>query len=208
MNNDMQSSLYVLLQRAREGNRAEQDRLFQACRNYLDLVARAQLETWMQAKADASDLVQQTLLEAHRDFHRFEGHTEGEWLAWLRKILANNAGDFIRRFRQTSKRSIKREISLTPFNEDSQPLPWEPKDQGQSPSALVMQRELEIQLADAVAELPEDYREVILLRNLQRLPFDQVAQRMGRSRPAVQMLWMRAIRKLQECLNSDQDQTV
>ena len=55
-------------------------------------------------------------------------------------------------------------------------------------------------MADALAQLPDDHREVIVLRNLQRLPFDAVAQRMGRSRPAVQMLWMRAIRKLQHTL--------
>ena len=48
--------------------------------------------------------------------------------------------------------------------------------------------------------MPPDYQEVIMLRNLQRLPFNEVAQRMERSRPAVQMLWMRAIRRLQEAL--------
>jgi RNA polymerase sigma-70 factor (ECF subfamily) len=55
-----------------------------------------------------------------------------------------------------------------------------------------------LQLADAIAGLPEDYQEVIVLRNLQRLPFDEVARRMGRSRPAAQMLWMRALRRLRE----------
>ena len=55
----------------------------------------------------------------------------------------------------------------------------------------------------ALAELSPDYQEVILLRNLERLPFDEVAQRMGRSRPAVQMLWMRAIRKLREMMGEE-----
>jgi RNA polymerase sigma-70 factor (ECF subfamily) len=63
-----------------------------------------------------------------------------------------------------------------------------------------MQKELQLQVADAVSRLPEDYQEVVILRNLQQLPFDEVAERMGRSRPAAQMLWMRAIRKLQEIL--------
>ena len=52
--------------------------------------------------------------------------------------------------------------------------------------------------------LPADYQEVILLRNLERLPFNEVAERMNRSRPAVQMLWMRAIRKLQAAMEEQQ----
>jgi RNA polymerase sigma-70 factor (ECF subfamily) len=67
-----------------------------------------------------------------------------------------------------------------------------------------LQKELQLQVADAVAQLPDDYQEVIILRNLQQLPFDEVALQMGRSRPAVQMLWTRAIRKLQEVLNQGQ----
>ncbi len=64
--------------------------------------------------------------------------------------------------------------------------------------AKCSRQELELQLSDAITELPDDYQEVIVLRNLERLPFDQVAERMHRSRPAVQMLWMRAIRTLRE----------
>ena len=66
-----------------------------------------------------------------------------------------------------------------------------------------MRLEREFQVADALTRLPEDYQEVIVLRNLERLPFEEVAQRMGRSRPATQMLWMRAVRKLQEELGRD-----
>ena len=61
-----------------------------------------------------------------------------------------------------------------------------------------MQLDTELRVTAALAELPPDYQEVIVLRNLQRLSFNEVAERMDRSRPAVQMLWMRAIRKLQE----------
>ncbi|MEN6493352.1 MAG: sigma-70 family RNA polymerase sigma factor, partial [Thermoguttaceae bacterium] len=63
----------------------------------------------------------------------------------------------------------------------------------------------ELRVAAALAQLPPDYQEVILLRNLQRLSFNEVADRMGRSRPAVQMLWMRAIKKLQEEMGNDEE---
>ena len=86
-----------LLAKARAGDAAARDRLFAHCRDYLGLAARARVEASLRAKVDASDLVQQTLLEAHRGFTKFQGATEAEWLAWLRRILEHNAADFVRR---------------------------------------------------------------------------------------------------------------
>src|SRR5258708_29578255 len=192
-----------LLQKARDGDDAARDRLFVVCRNYVSIVARAEMASWLKAKVDASDLVQQTLLEAHRGMANFRGTTEAEWLGWLRQILAHNAGDFVRRFHGVEKRCVSREVSLSPADE-SDHAAFQPSDGGPSPSQLLMQKELQLQVADAVAQLPEDYQEVVILRNLQQLPFDEVALQMGRSRPAVQMLWTRAIRKLQEVLNQGQ----
>ena len=189
----------VLLARARQGDEAQRDRLFEACRSYLILLARTQVESWVQAKADASDLVQQTLLEAHRGFDRFEGRTEAEWLAWLRRILSHNAADLVRRYRGTSKRQARREVSLRHPSDDSQAggAP-EPAGRELSPSQQLVVRDRDLQIAAALDRLSADHREVIVLRNLQRLPFDEVAEQMGRTRPAVQMLWARAIKKLQE----------
>ncbi|MEE3366723.1 MAG: sigma-70 family RNA polymerase sigma factor, partial [Planctomycetota bacterium] len=76
----------------------------------------------------------------------------------------------------------------------------DPSDPADTPSQMVLQQENEIQLAEAVSRLDEDYQEVILLRTVQRLSFNEVADRMDRSRPAVQMLWLRALRKLKDLL--------
>jgi RNA polymerase sigma-70 factor (ECF subfamily) len=190
-----------LLVRARGEHPSDLGRLFASCRNYLALLARAQVESWMQAKVDASDLVQQTLLEAYRDFGHFRGTTEAEWLAWLRRILAHNAANFIRYYRGTDKRQARREVAIAPPADSAGGTgALEPADHGESPSEQLLRKERELQVADALAQLSEDHRDVIVLRNLERLPFEEVAQRMGRSRPAVQMLWMRAIHKLQEVL--------
>jgi RNA polymerase sigma-70 factor (ECF subfamily) len=192
------STLVELLDRARSGDEGARDELFRKCRNYVGVVARAHVENSLRRKVDASDLVQQTLLEAHRGFAQFRGSTPEQWLAWLRRILVHNAADFVRHYWQTDKRQQRREIPLRAGPAGSScVVGWEPADPGESPSALVMQREREIELADGIAGLSEDHREVIVLRSLERLPFDEVARRMGRSRPAVQMLWMRAIRSLQ-----------
>jgi RNA polymerase sigma-70 factor (ECF subfamily) len=193
-------SISELLARARTMDPRELDALFAQCRNYLGIVARAQVEGWLRAKVDASDLVQQTMLEAYRDFHKFRGQTEAEWLAWLRQILTHNAANFIRHYRGTAKRQAQREVPLAAPSDQSAAPRNDPADSAESPSQQLMRKEREWQVADALALLTPDHREVILLRNLQRLSFDEVAQRMERSRPAVQMLWMRAIQKLQQLM--------
>ncbi len=193
-----------MLQGARQGDGDCRERLFALCRSYLGLVARSQVETWLRRKVDASDLVQETMLEAYRDFERFDGCTEKEWLAWLRKILDHNAADFVRRYRGTAKRAAGREVPFRDPNDSAPRGAPEPAAPEATPSQEVLRLDTELRLAAAVAELPSDYQEVILLRNLQRLSFNEVAQRMGRSRPAVQMLWMRAIRRLQTVLEGEQ----
>ncbi|HEY2146755.1 MAG TPA: sigma-70 family RNA polymerase sigma factor [Pirellulales bacterium] len=192
-------SLSQLLTQARAGDAAARDRLFAACRNYLAVVARAEVGSWLRAKVDASDLVQQTLLDAHRGLANFRGQSEAEWLGWLRQILSHNAADFVRHYGEAAKRKAAREVPLaTADSQQTNPMRFEPAAAIETPSEMLMRRETELQLADAIAALPEDYQEVIVLRNLQRLPFDEVARRMSRSRPAAQMLWMRAIRSLRE----------
>ncbi len=97
MENHPPSEMIVLLNLARSGDQEAQDRLFELCRNYISIIARAQIGTWLQTKVDASDLVQQTLLDAHRGMNDFRGASEGEWLGWLRQILNNNTTDYIRK---------------------------------------------------------------------------------------------------------------
>lgn len=191
-------SITDLLERARH-EPAELDRLFGQCRNYLAVMARAHVERRLQAKVDASDLVQQTLLEAYRDFRNFRGGTEAEWLAWLKRILVHNAANFVRHWQTTGKREARREVPIGPADSNAAPRP-EPADSGESPSQALLRKERALLVADAVAQLPPDYQEVINLRNLQRLPFQEVAERMNRSRPAVQMLWLRALNQLQQIL--------
>ena len=195
-----------LIAGARCGDDACRDRLFGLCRSYLGFAARAQVESWLRVKVDASDLVQQTMLEAHRDFEKFQGHTEQEWLGWLRRILAHNVSDFIRRYKGTAKRRIQKEV---PFRDPNVSGPAqgapEPASPTRTPSQEFALLDDGLRVTEVLGSLTPDYQEVIVLRNLERLPFNEVAERMGRSRPAVQMLWMRAIKKLQEALGEEED---
>lgn len=197
-----QSHIEELIHRARAGDQTAENELLQKCRTYVSVIARSQIEGWMRTKFDASDLVQQTLLEAHQGINNFKGETEAEWLGWLRGILNHNTLDFARKYQGTAKRNVSKEYSIDqPGGNSSQPG-WVLEDQVETPSRILLNREQEILMANAVAQLPDDYQEVIMLRNLQRLSFKEVAQRMNRTSGAVQMLWLRALNRLQDLLET------
>jgi len=191
-------SIADLLERSRRGDRAALEALFLASVPYLQLLARSRVEHGLRAKFDGSDLVQQTLLEAFRAFPHFHGATEAEWLAWLRRILGHNASDWAREYR-TGKRRAGAEVPLATSG-DSFPGAASLAADATSPSRVLLRKEQELRLAAALEALSPDRREVVLLRNLERLPFSEIAERMGRTRPAVQMLWMRALHELQKVL--------
>jgi RNA polymerase sigma-70 factor, ECF subfamily len=170
-------------------------------RQYLSLLARTQVGRRLQGKADSSDLVQETCLEAHRHIHQFRGTTEAEFAAWLRSILAGLVANLVRRYLGTKQRDARLEQSLAvELNNTSCIL-----DRGlvapvSSPSEQAVQHEASLQLAGALELLPPDYRQVIILRHLEALPFAEVAARMGRSVDSVEKLWVRALARLRKSL--------
>jgi RNA polymerase sigma-70 factor (ECF subfamily) len=133
-------------------------------------------------------------MDAYRGFAEFRGGTTAEWLGWLRQIASHNACDLARRYAGTQKRLVKKEVPL----ESAGQAVGGPGDAPNTPSVLTVLEEQQVLLADAIAQLSSDHREVIVLRNLQGLTFADIAGRLGRSRPAVQMLWMRAIESLRD----------
>jgi RNA polymerase sigma-70 factor (ECF subfamily) len=171
-------------------------------RSWLGLLARLQFEPQFRAKFDPSDIVQQTLLEALRDWPKFRGDTEAERAAWLRQILAHVLSHEIRRLGGAKRRDVDREVSLDQaLAESSRRLGDALAAPGSSPSEQANRHELELQLTDALARLPADYAEVILLRNVEGLSHDEIAQRMGRGVGAVRMLWVRALARLRRELD-------
>jgi RNA polymerase sigma-70 factor (ECF subfamily) len=188
-----------LIQRCRAGEERARAELFARYRHYLGVLARAQLGRHLRGKCDPSDLVQQTLLEAHRDFAGFQGRHEGELLAWLRRILAHNLFNETRRF-AARQRDAAREVSLDQMRagveQSSLALGQCLAADTASPSEAAGRHENTVRLADALARLPDDYQAVLLLRVFEGLPAEEVARRMGRSAGAVRMLQMRALAAL------------
>jgi RNA polymerase sigma-70 factor, ECF subfamily len=172
-------------------------------RPWLMLLTRTQIDRDFQGKFDASDIVQQTLIEAWRSAARFRGTTDAERIAWLRRILAHVLSHEVRRYAGTFKRSVGREFSFDKsIDLSSQRLEGILTSDITSPSQQVARREQQVLLAEALEQLPAEYREVIVLRHLEDLSHEEIAQRMGRSGGAVRMLWMRALAELRKRLQA------
>ena len=195
-----------LLSLARAGDVAALGQLLELYRNYLALMARLQVGRRLQGKVDAADIVQETFLEAHRDFAQFRGYSEGEVVAWLRRILASNLANLVRHYYGTQRRDIHLERELNRELDES----WAALDDGliarqSSPSHQAARREQAVILVDALQQLPEDYREAIVLRHLEGLTFPEIATRMGRTEDSVKKLWARALVRMRRALEVRHD---
>jgi RNA polymerase sigma-70 factor (ECF subfamily) len=190
-----------LLQEARAGDDATLGRLLERYRRYLALLARVQIARRLQGKVDASDVVQETFLDAYRGFDRFRGTTEPEFAFWLRQILAAKMADQFRRYLAAQGRDVRLEQQITAgLDQSSAQLERGLVAPGSSPSQLVMRAEQRLLVAEAVSQLPEDYRDVLVLRHLEGLSFPEVAQHLGRSVDSVKKLWMRGLARLRQIL--------
>jgi RNA polymerase sigma-70 factor (ECF subfamily) len=179
---------------ARGGCPEAMGRIIQECRAYLLTIANKELESGFGPKVGASDIVQETMLSAHRCIEDFRGSSREELLAWLRGILLNDIKQTRRRFRAAG-RDVGREQALA---DESGARPAEQVAAcDATPSADAMAREEVNRLQQAIDRLSADDREVIDLRNWQRLSFADIGQRTGRSAEAARKLWSRAIARLQ-----------
>jgi RNA polymerase sigma-70 factor (ECF subfamily) len=168
-------------------------------RIWLTLLARLQVDGRFRGKFDPSDVVQQTLLEAVRAWPQFRGRTEAELSAWLRRILARVLTHEARHYLDTGRCDLTCEVSLErALAESSGRLGDAALATGTSPSQHAIRHECELRLAEALGRLPDDYREVILMRNVEGLSHDEVARRMDRSVGSVRMLWVRALARLRQ----------
>lgn len=193
-----------LLVLARTGNEPALGQLLERFRAYLLLLARLQVGRRLQGKVDAADMVQETFLEAARAFPQFRGDTEPEFAAWLRQILAGCLAHLVRRYCGTQARDIRLERTLEQeMDQSSRAIDRGLVAEQSSPSQRASRREQAVLLADALERLPQDYREVIILRHLEGLTFPEVAARMGRSLDSVEKLWVRALPRLRRTLGAE-----
>jgi RNA polymerase sigma-70 factor (ECF subfamily) len=190
-----------LLELARAGDGRALGQLLELYRNYLALLARLEIGRQLQSKVDDSDVVQETFLKAHRDFVDFRGNTEGEFVQWLRQILACILANLIRHYVGTQRRNVRFERRLSQeLDRSSEALDAGLIAHHSSPSQRAVRREQGVLLADAIMRLPEDYRDVIIARHVEEIPFAEIARRMRRSEGSVKKLWARGVAQLRRFL--------
>jgi RNA polymerase sigma-70 factor (ECF subfamily) len=188
-----------LIAGARAGDTATLGRLLELYRNYLRLLARVEIGRRLQGKVDASDVVQEVFLDAHRYFPTFRGTAEPQFVQWLREVLAGTLANQVRRYLGTQARDARLEVGLAEdLDRSSCALGLIPVDPHSSPSQQAERGEQALLIAGALARLPEDYQAVIVLRHLEGLTFPQVAERMGRTVDSVEKLWLRGLTRLRQ----------
>ncbi|MDA1252543.1 MAG: sigma-70 family RNA polymerase sigma factor [Planctomycetota bacterium] len=168
---------------------------------FLTLLARAHLGPQLQSRVDVSDIVQQTLLEAHRKLDQFRGSTEAEMAAWLRKMLSFNVQDLLRA-QGRQKRNVAREQSLDASLDEtcSRLEAWIEAVQT-SPSGRVSRDEQIVRLAWAMEQLPETQRMAVELHHLHGLSLAETAGQLDCTTPAIAGLLRRGLSRLRELLD-------
>jgi RNA polymerase sigma-70 factor (ECF subfamily) len=167
------------------------------------MLARFHIDDALRGKLDASDVVQQTLLQGHTSMAEFRGTSDRELSAWLRQILARVLGGELRRFHRL-KRNVRLEAPLqAALNESTARLERWLADQAATPSECAIANERLMALGAALMELPEDQGRAVELHYLQGCPSAIVAARMGRTEIAVAGLLRRGIIRLRDLLHED-----
>jgi RNA polymerase sigma-70 factor (ECF subfamily) len=169
-------------------------------RSYLRLLARMQLDQRLRGKLDPSDIVQQTLLQAHRAIGEFRGKSDAEMAVWLRQILARNLSHAVRDFGR-DKRNVDRERSLQDAVDASSARieAWLAAEQS-SPSQLAQRNEQVLALCNALEQLPDAQREAVQLHYWQGCTLTEIAERLDRTPAAAAGLLKRGMRKLRELM--------
>ncbi len=169
-------------------------------RHRLHLLAAIELSPLLKVKEDASDIVQQSLLEAHRDLPAYRGQTEAELYGWLKTILARNLINAARHYR-TQKCDVRREQHVAErLEQSSMQIEKFLASEQTSPSQQAVQNEQVEQLADGLAQLLEGERTAIVLKHFQGWSLSQISEQMGRPPDAIAGLLKRGLKKLRSSL--------
>lgn len=194
-------SIERLLELARAGNSQALGELLSTYRQFLIFLARSQLHHHLQAKADPSDLAQEVCLAAFGNIGDFRGESAEEFASWLRGILTNVLAMHVRKYLGTQKRDPRLEQTLDQgLASASGFLNSQLAADITSPSGQFARNESFLALAAALESLPDDYRQVIVLRHVDGLSFSEVAGMMNRSVDSVEKLWVRGLAKLKQSM--------
>ncbi len=197
-----------LLGDAREGNAEAVNKLIDRHRNAILRLVRMRLDRRIQPRVGVSDVVQDVFIEANRRLQKYLQDPIMPFHLWLRQIAKDRIIDAHRRHRVSKKRSVDREQPAhLPGNMDhsSMALANQLVDGEVTPMAAATQRELAARVEQTIGELPEQDRDILLMRHYEFLSNQEVAEALGLSQPAASMRYLRAIRRMRELLIVDEE---
>jgi RNA polymerase sigma-70 factor (ECF subfamily) len=191
----------ALIAAAQRGDANALGELLENYRKYVVFLARTGLHQHLQGKADPSDLAQEVCLAAHGNIADFRGDSAVEFAGWLRGILSNVLAMHVRRYLGTKKRDprLEQNLNASLANASGFLLSHIAADIT-SPSQHFARNEAFLELAAALESLPEDYRQVIVLRHVEGLAFADVAVAMGKTVNSVEKLWVRGLARLKSAM--------
>lgn len=191
-----------LLSGAARGEEAARDELLGLYRPYLRLAVGDRLPKLIQKRMDASDIVQQTLVDAVRGMADFRGRSEPEFTAWMMKLLERNLLQCVRN-NTLGKRDVRLEHNWTDGS-GSAVVAWQViADEGSSPMSRVFRGEAALHLAAALEKLPTDQRTAVELRYIEQQTLQAIADQMGRTLSSVVVLIRRGVDALHAMLPSE-----
>lgn len=171
----------------------------QRFRPVLLTLAESLISPALRAELDASDLVQQTLLEAHQQSQVLTSFEEGPFFGWLRRALRHNVLDAIKHLR-TLKNEAARRIRASEIEDSFVRLEELLVAENTSPSEVVLRNEQIARLLGAVQALPGSQKEAVILKHLKGYSLRQVAEALGLSDAATAGLLHRGRKQLAERL--------
>lgn len=192
-----------LLDQARGGDRTAIDRLLEGHRNSLRRMVDLRLDHALAGRLDASDIVQDVMLEASRRLANYLAKPVMPFHLWLRHLAKDHIIDAHRRHRKAQRRSLDREQSIVPAalaDHSSIELAAQFMDREATPASAALRQELARRLAQAVASLDDDDRDIILMRHYEQLSNQEVATMLDLTEAAASMRYLRAVRKLKGLL--------
>ena len=193
----------VLLDRVRKGDTDAVNGLLERHREAIRRMIDLRLDRVVQQRVDASDIVQDVLIEANRRLGDYLANPTMPFQLWLRHMARDRVIDAHRRHRVAASRSLDKEVSLEAAgvaDRSRANLAGELADRELTPAAVATWRELERRFAAAVEQLEEDDRQIVLLRHFEHLTTAEAAEVLGLSKPAAGMRYLRAMRRLRVLL--------
>ncbi|MDX1947814.1 MAG: sigma-70 family RNA polymerase sigma factor [Pirellulaceae bacterium] len=192
-----------LLAGAKGGNADAVNRLMERHRDSLRRMVQLRLDQKIQRRIDVSDVVQDVLVEANRRLQDYLANPVLGFHLWLRQIAKDRIIDAHRRHRASAKRSVDKERPLAvpaAGDHSTMELAAQLADRELTPAAAATQAEMAKAVEAAIAKLPDQDCEIIIMRHYEQLSNQEIAQALSLSEPAASMRYLRAIRRLKELM--------